>query len=95
MGIDFFGAEKILRLTPISRDTVAIANAILENDVRVFPSLPNVQVGALNELWTMQFQSAQSTYALYVYALNPISYLLNAYEKTEQSSYLAVSQRLV
>lgn len=88
MAINFFNSEKILRLTPLAKDTETVADNILAGDVRVFPKLPNVRVGSLEELWEMQFESAPSTYALYVYALYPVSYLLNAYEATGRSSYL-------
>lgn len=88
MAINFFNSEKILRVTPLAKDTEVVADNILAGDVRVFSKLPNVQVSALDELWEMKFESAPSTYALYVYALYPVSYLLNAYETTGGSGYL-------
>lgn len=88
MTIDFFNSEKILRLTPIIKETKKIADEILEGNVRVFPKLVNVKVQRLSELWEMKFETSPSTYALYVYALYPLSYLLNAYELTEDKRYL-------
>jgi hypothetical protein len=95
MAINFFNSEKILRLTPLAKDTKAVADNMVAGDVRVFPKLPNVQVNALEDLWEMKFESAPSTYALYVYALYPVSYLLNAYEATRGSDYLEKAVALV
>jgi len=86
--IDFFNSEKILRLTPIIKETKEIADEILEGNVRVFPKLANVKVQRLSELWEVKFETSPSTFALYVYALYPLSYLLNAYELTEGKRYL-------
>lgn len=88
MAINFFNSEKILRLTPIIKETKEIADEILEGNVRVFPKLVNVKVHRLSELWDMKFETSPSTYALYVYALYPLSYLLNAYELTDDEEYL-------
>lgn len=88
MAIDFFNSEKILRLTPITKETKEIADEILKGNVRVFPKLANVKVQGVSELWEMKFEASPSTYALYVYALYPLSYLLNAYELTEDKRYL-------
>ena len=88
MSIDFFNSERILRLTPIGNDTESVADKILEGDFRIFPKLPNVTVPYVDELWEMKFELAPSTYALYVYALYPVSYLLNAYELTGRVKYL-------
>ena len=86
--INFFGSEKIIRLTPLQKDTVEVANEILVGNVRVFTKLPNVKVKAIEELWEMQFDSTPSTYAVYTYALYPVSYLLNAYEESGSVNYL-------
>lgn len=88
MVIDFFNSEKILRLTPITKETKEIADGILKGQVRIFPKLANVKVQELSELWEMKFESSPSTYSLYVYALYPLSYLLNAYELTGDEAYL-------
>ncbi|WP_444903975.1 heparinase II/III family protein [Microbulbifer sp. CnH-101-E] len=88
MKINFYNAEKILRLTPIGKKTISIADDILNNKVRLSPVLSNIQVNDLNELWEMRFESAQTTYSLYTYTFHPVSYLLNAYEVSENEVYL-------
>ena len=86
--IDFYGAEKILRLTPITQQSVLIGENILRKHVRVFSKLDDVQISSFDELWELQFSTASSTYSLYVYALYPVSYLLNAFEVTADVKYL-------
>lgn len=86
--MNFFNAEGILRLTPINSDTVTIADKILKKDIKIFPSLESIRVDNFNDLWELQFPEPRSTYALYVYALYPVSYLLNAYEVTSSVTYL-------
>lgn len=88
MGIDFFNSETILRLTPLAKNTEVVAKNIISGNVRVFPKLSNIEVNSVDELWEITFDSSPSTYALYVYALYPISYLLNAYEVTGDETYL-------
>ena len=86
--IDFFKSEKIIRLTPIVQETQEIADNLLAGDVRVFPKLRNIKVDNWSSLWEISFDSSPSTYALYVYALYPVSYLINAYELSKESRYL-------
>lgn len=88
MPINFFNSEKILRLTPIAKETKEIADKILSGNVRIFPKLDNVKVNDTSELWEMNFDSSPSTYALYLYALYPVSYLLNAYEDEGNNRYI-------
>lgn len=88
MAFNFFNSEKILRLTPITQDSVDIADKMMSGDVKIFPKLTNVKVDNLDELWEMTFTSAPSTYSVYLYALYPVSYLLNAYEITDDTNYL-------
>ena len=88
MQINFFNAETITRLTSLTNDTNSIADRILDHDVKIFPKLDSVQVKDLNQLWEMPFPKSPSTYSLYVYALYPVSYLLNAYEGTRRAHYL-------
>lgn len=94
MELDFFNSEKMLRLTPVVRESTKIANEILSGEVSVFPKLSKVKVKRLSELWERKFEATPSTYALYVYALYPVSYLLNAYEVTEDSCYLSQALKL-
>lgn len=94
MSIDFFNSEKILRLTPIGSDTIIVADNIFNNNVKVFPTLESVSVECLKELWEMTFPTAMSTYSLYVYALYPVSYLLNAFEITSKNCYLNLALEL-
>ncbi|USD22389.1 heparinase II/III domain-containing protein [Microbulbifer variabilis] len=95
MNFNFFNSERIIRLTPITKDTVQVADSIIRNNIKVFPTLPNISVTSLNDLWWTRFTSAQSTYSLYIYAFYPISYLLNAYEITQNEIYLNNALKLV
>lgn len=92
--INFLNSEKIFRLTPLSGDSVDVANQIIEKNVKVFPKLRNVLVDNLSDLWEMQFTSSPSTYCLYIYALYPVSYLLNAFEQTGDEKYLEQATEL-
>jgi hypothetical protein len=88
MIVDLFKSEKIIRLTPIGNDTVEIADRILNGDVRIFPGLDNIKVDKYSDLWEYNFKVAESTFSNYIYALYPVSYLLNAYEVTNEFIYL-------
>lgn len=92
--INFLNSEKIFRLTPLSDDSVDVADQIIQKNVKVFPKLKNVLVDNLSDLWEMQFTSSPSTYCLYIYALYPVSYLLNAYEQTSDERYLEQAEEL-
>lgn len=93
--MNFFNSEKIIRLTPLTTDSVEVANEIIAKNVKVFPKLKNVLVDNLSDLWEMSFSSSPSTYCLYIYALYPVSYLLNAFEKTGEEKYLVYAKDLV
>lgn len=92
--INFLNSEKIVRLTPLATDSVEVANEIIAKNVKVFPKLKNVTVENLSDLWEMQFPSSPSTYCLYIYALYPVSYLLNAFEETGEERYLTYAKDL-
>lgn len=92
--INFLNSEKIFRLTPLSGDSVDVANKIIQKNVKVFPKLKSVLVENLSDLWEMQFTSSPSTYCLYIYALYPVSYLLNAFEQTGDEKYLEQATEL-
>lgn len=86
--INFFDSELIIRLTPLTSETINIAEDILSKNVKVFHSLSNIKVEKLEYLWEVDLPTAPSTYALYIYAMYPVSYLLNAFEKTNDKKYL-------
>lgn len=86
--IDFFDSEAIIRLTPIKENTLSIADNILINKWKIFPTLSELNVENINSLWEMKYPSTESTYSLYTYALYPVSYLLNAYEVSGKENYL-------
>lgn len=86
--INLFNSSDILRLTPIKNDTISVADNIISGKCRIFPTLPEINVENLDQLWEFVFPSAQSTYSLYTYALYPVSYLLNAYELSGKKQYL-------
>lgn len=98
LDINFFNSEKILRLTQITNKTQEIADKILEGDIQIFPTLPLIKMKnkeySYIDLCEMDFSTAQSTYALYTYALYPISYLLNSYEITLDQKYLEKALQL-
>lgn len=86
--VNLFNSSDILRLTPIKSDTISVADNIINGKCRIFPTLPEIDVENLGQLWEFIFPAAQSTYSLYTYALYPVSYLLNAYELSGKKQYL-------
>lgn len=86
--INFLSSENIIRLTGIKKDSIIIADQILEGSIRIFPTLSNIEIDGIDKLWEIGFKTAQTTYSLYTYALYPVSYLLNAYEVSGEEKYL-------
>ena len=86
--INFLSSENIIRLTGIKKDSIIIADQILEGSIRIFPTLSNIEINEIDKLWEIGFKTAQTTYSLYTYALYPVSYLLNAYEVSGEEKYL-------
>lgn len=86
--INFFNSEAIVRLTPIKDNTILVADNILRGQWKIFPTLLDLDIESIDNIWEMKYPSTESTYALYTYALYPLSYLLNAYEVSGNEIYL-------
>lgn len=86
--VNFLNSEGIVRLTPIKDNTLLVADNILDGKWKIFPTLPDLDIEKVDSVWEMKYPSTESTYSLYTYALYPVSYLLNAYEFSNNEVYL-------
>ncbi|WP_226618608.1 heparinase II/III family protein [Cytobacillus firmus] len=79
--------SRILRLTTINSNTINNANSILKNQFVLQESLDILEFDN-NIDWDYKHHVSSNTYQLYLHSLMPVSFLLNAYESTNESIYL-------
>ncbi|WP_404329949.1 heparinase II/III family protein [Mesobacillus maritimus] len=86
--------SKIIKISNKSHETIDIANKIMQNQIYLFASLDLIDFSnGFN--WDYQHHTNPQTYQLYLQALNPISFLLNAVEATDDISYLYKAKEIV
>ncbi|RND01865.1 hypothetical protein EC501_01230 [Lysinibacillus halotolerans] len=85
---------QIIKISSFNSTTIENANKILNNQIVVFSSLDVLDFSeGIN--WDYTHHTNPGTYQLYLQALNCISILLNAYEKSNDLKYLIKAQEII
>lgn len=79
--------NQIIKIYKTSKDTLRVANLILDNKFHFFNSLDVIDFKEGID-WNYRHHTAPDTYQLYMHALNVLCHLLNAYEQTNDEEYL-------
>lgn len=75
---------------------VKYADAIQAGNIYVDSSITEPYQCSINEInWDIVFTDSPGTFSLYLLALNPISYLTQAYYITEEPSYLVTAKNIL
>jgi Heparinase II/III-like protein/Heparinase II/III N-terminus len=92
--INNIDTSRIIKISEISSETINIAEKICNNQFYFFKSLDLIDFsGGIN--WDYQHPTSPQTYQLYLQALNVVSHLLNAFEKTNDIKYLLKAYEIV
>ncbi|WP_374017414.1 alginate lyase family protein [Paenibacillus thiaminolyticus] len=86
--------NKILKTTHINNNTIKIADLILDNQFYLFAGLDVIPFNNRID-WNYQHYKQGSSYQLYLHALYPISFLVNAYEVSKCVKYLEKSLHII
>ena len=72
------------------------ANKLLEKQLVVNPRFKGeVDYDIEHFPWELQFSESPATYSLYLHALNPVFYLLRAYQFTGKNEYYSLAERII
>ncbi|PFZ67921.1 heparinase II/III domain-containing protein [Bacillus wiedmannii] len=85
--------NQIIKIYKTSKDTLRVANLILDNKFHFFNSLDVIDFNEGID-WNYRHHTAPDTYQLYMHALNVLCHLLNAYEQTNDEEYLEKSREI-
>lgn len=86
--------SQIIKISSKSRATIEIANKIMNNQLYIFSSLDIIDFSEGID-WDYQHHTNPQTYQLYLQALNCVSFLLNAYEISNDINYLLKSNEII
>ena len=77
-------------------DIIERSDAILSGNIYVDTAIIDPYPCDIDNIdWDVVFSDSPGTFSLYLLALNPISYLTQAYYLTDDSSYLGVSKNIL
>lgn len=72
------------------------AESICRGDIYVEPSIPEAYSCDVNNIdWGIKFTKSPGTFSLYLLALNPVSYLSQAYYLTDNELYLETAKDII
>jgi len=79
--------KRVETITEIKSNTIEIANLILENQFYLNKGMDVIDF-SVAIAWNYEHNKNKNSYQLYLHALHPISYLVNAFEVSEKLKYL-------
>lgn len=86
--------SKIIKISNKNPETINIANKIMDNQIYIFSSLDIIDFSeGIN--WDYQHHTNAQTYQLYLQALNCVSFLLNAFEISQEQKYLLKAKEII
>ncbi len=86
--------SKIIKISNKNPETINIADKIMNNQIYIFSSLDIIDFSkGIN--WDYQHHTNPQTYQLYLQALNCVSFLLNAFEISNDKKYLLKAKEII
>lgn len=92
--ITLINSENLLTTTKENKETIKIADGILENKFFLMNSLDVIQFGKEID-WNYVHPNSANTYRLYIQCLNVISHLVDAYRLTNKKKYLIKAKEIL